>query len=332
MKNRSNNETLNRRSFLRRGALAAGALTTGALAGSQRAEATPAEIAKSYRQPGDEPTTFVHACATLAYRNYPMEEALKGIRDAGYNAVMWGTTHVEANGERTPALDVNASTQEAADLAGRSRELGLEPVKMFSTILPDDEDAVSGLQSRIRQASAAGIRQILTFGPVRGGDPDRWVEVMNEIAPMAQEHDVLIMLKQHGGVTTGSGRSIRDILEIIDHPNIVMTYDAGNVHWYLDINPLRDIESCADWIHGFTLKDARYYPEKTTCGPGFGEIDHYRLMAPVAFKSREIILGYENIYPAYVGSPNAPVEEINAWARLSQVFMKNVIAAIQQEA
>jgi len=326
-------ELLDRRSFLRSGAMATGALAAGAFAaGPAAAAGSPgAEVAGSTegaRIARQEPTEFVHACMTLPYRFFPLERALTGIKGAGFDHVTWGTTHQEG-GESRPVLATDASTSEASELARRCRDMGLEPVKMFSLVYPDHDNAIEVLTNRIRQAEAAGIEQVLTFGAVDGGDPAVWVEVFKELGPIAADHNVTLVMKQHGGWTTGTGQALAWIVREVDHPNVWMSYDAGNVFWYLEVDPIPDIRTCADLIRGFCLKDGRMLPRKASNGIGYGDIDHYRLFEPVAFTGRKIILAYENIFPPYIGNPESP-EQVDEWARFAREFMVNVLNGLQR--
>jgi sugar phosphate isomerase/epimerase len=317
--------SFDRRSFLKCGTLAAWAAGSGWAARAAAGEPLAQPLAVEER---DEPTRFVHACMTLAYRNFPLQRALSGIKDAGYDHVAWGTQHREADGENRPVMPPDAPPQQAAELGRRCRDMGLEPVKMFSMIYPDHQDAVQRLTRRIEQAAAAGIEQVLTFGDTRGGDPEVWIERFKELGPIAADHDVTLVMKQHGGLTTGTGEALAKIVREVDHPNVWMSYDAGNVFWYLDVDPIPDIQTCAEYIRGFCIKDARGWPRKTGCGPGYGEIDHYRLFAPVAFTGRTIILAYENISPPYIGWPDEP-EGIDQWARHAREYLDNLLHGLQ---
>lgn len=327
----------NRRSFLKNSALSVGALATGVignsvLSGSAMADITSTSqtgLSGDLKSKRDEPTRFIHACMTLPYRNFPLERALTGIKSTGFNHVAWGTNHLEEDGERHPVMPEDAHPDAAAELGRRCRDLGLEPVKMFSTVYPDHDNAVEVLTSRIRQASAAGIEKVLIFGPTDGGDPDLWVNRLRQVAPIAADHNVMLVLKQHGGETTGTGEALAGIINELDHPNILMSYDAGNVSWYLDVDPIPDIQISADLIRAFCIKDARIRPQKATCGPGYGEIDHYQLFSPVAFTGHTIHLAYENIYPPYIDSPSS-AEEVDEWARHARLYLENVIKGVQR--
>jgi sugar phosphate isomerase/epimerase len=331
MKSTSNGkQRIDRRSFLKNSTFAAGALATAAFTGgSSPAGPAPVKLPglKSFRK-SDTPTTFRHACMTLPYRFFPLERALTGIKNAGYDYIAWGTQHREEDGENHAVMAEDAPPEKAAELGRRCRDHGLEPVKMFSTVYPDHDNAIEVLTNRIKQAEAAGIEYVLTFGHTQGGDPEVWKERFKELGPIAADHNVTLVMKQHGGETTGTGEALARIIREVDHPNVWMSYDAGNVHWYLEVDPIADIETCAELIRAFCMKDGRLWPQKTTGGPGYGEIDHYRLFAPVAFTGRTITLAYENIYPCYSGQPDNP-EQVDSYARLSREYMENMIAGLQ---
>ena len=331
MKSRSDQKSkLDRRSFIKNSTFAAGALATGAFTGgSVKANSLSQNLPdlKSFRR-SNIPTTFRHACMTLPYRFFPLERALTGIKSAGYEYIAWGTQHREEDGENHAVMPEDASPEKAAELGRRCRDHGLEPVKMFSTVYPDHDNAIEVLTNRIRQAEAAGIEYVLSFGHTQGGDPEVWIEKFKQLGPIAADHNVTLVMKQHGGETTGTGEALAKIIQEVDHPNVWMSYDAGNVFWYLEVDPISDIQTCADLIRAFCMKDGRLWPQKTTGGPGYGEIDHYRLFAPVAFTGRTITLAYENIYPVYSGQPEN-AEQVDRYARNAREYMENLIAGLQ---
>src|SRR5439155_12725932 len=54
---------------------------------------------------------------------------------------------------------------------------------------PED---VPGLTSRIRQAAAAGIAQVLIMGSSKGNDAKLWVKNFKTLGPIARDHGVMI--------------------------------------------------------------------------------------------------------------------------------------------
>jgi len=274
------------------------------------------------------PTLFQHACMTLPYSNFPLQRALEGIKAAGFQHVAWGVNHRETNGEQVPVMAEDASTESAKELGVRCRDLGLQPVLMFSTIYPEHANGLKVLTHRIKQASAAGIGQVLTFGHTSGGNRSLWIERFKLLGPIARDHNVVLVVKQHGG-TTGTGEACAEIIREVNDLNVWVNYDAGNVMDYLDVDPLPDIRKCISEIRSFCIKDHRNWPKDQDCGPGFGEIDHYRLFEPVAFTGLTMPLAYENIFAPLVKPPTS-ADEIDTLARRARTYLETVIQGIQQ--
>lgn len=288
---------------------------------SQQAEA----LSKSN---GRKPTVFQHACMTLPYRNFPLERALSGIKSAGYDHVAWGVNHRESNGDSVPVMSEEASPETAKALGEKCRDMGLQPVMMFSTIYPEHKRSMAVLTLRIKQAAAAGISQLLTFGHTEGGNRSVWVERFKALGPIARDHNVLIVVKQHGG-STGTGEACADIIREVNDPNVFVNYDAGNVMDYLNLDPIPDIQKCANEVRSFCVKDHRNWPKDEDCGPGFGEIDHYRLFEPVAFTGLTMPLAYENISAPLTSAASTP-EQLDSLARRAKEYIEAVINGLQQ--
>jgi sugar phosphate isomerase/epimerase len=279
-------------------------------------------------QPKPAPTAFQVACMTLPYARFPLARVLKGIAGAGYKYVAWGTTHQEdGGGKPVPVLAADAPPAKAKELAARCRDLGLEPVMMFSGVYPEAKDGPEVLAARLKQAGAAGVPQVLTFGHTKGDNRKVWVERLKALGPVAKDQNVLLVVKQHGG-ETGTGEACAAITKEVDHPNVKVNYDAGNVLDYLDKDPIPDIKVCAAEVRSFCVKDHRNWPKDEDCGPGFGEIDHYRLLHPVAFTGLTMPLACENISAPLVPRPDRP-EGVDALAKRAREFLEVVVAGLQ---
>ncbi|APZ93528.1 sugar phosphate isomerase/epimerase family protein [Fuerstiella marisgermanici] len=277
------------------------------------------------------PTKFQLGCMTLPYAAFPLQRALESIAGAGYRHVAWGTSHRETDGgEKVPVMPTDASPQKASELAKRCRDLELNPVMMFSTVYPEAPNAMEVLTQRIKQAEAAGISQVLTFGHTKGGNRALWVKRFQQLGPIARDNNVLLVVKQHGG-STGTGRACAQIIREVNDEGVKVNYDAGNVMDYLNVDPIPDIKTCADVVHSFCLKDHRNWPKDEDCGPGFGEIDHYKLLHPVAFTGRTIPLCCENIFAPNLPRPSKP-EGIDRLAKQVRQYMEVVIAGTHRRA
>lgn len=274
-----------------------------------------------------QPTRFQLACMTLPYAQFPLQRALEGIARAGFRFVAWGTEHQEEPGRRVAVMPRDAAPAAAAALAGRCRDMGLEPVMQFSIVYPEHRDGLEVLKRRIEQARAARMPQVLTFGYPERGAPGLWEERFAALAPLAKEAGVTLVIKQHGG-STGTGKACAEFTRRLNHPNVKVNFDAGNVMDYLSVDPIPDLKLCADEVRSFCIKDHRDFPKDEDCGPGFGEIDHYRLLHAVARTGRTMPLCCENIFAPLVPRPASP-EGVDALARRAREFMETVIAGIQ---
>lgn len=272
------------------------------------------------------PTNFQIACMTLPYSQYPLRRALAGIQTAGFKFVAWGTTHKESGGDKgTPVMPEDAPPGKAKELALVCRDLGLEPVMMFSTVYPEHPKAVDVFKQRIAQAAAAGIGQVLTFGHTSRENRKLWVERFKLLGPIARNQGVVIAVKQHGETGELTGQIVGEV----NDPGIVVNYDAGNVMDYTKgkVNPLDDVKTCATLVRSLCIKDHRMFPTSEDCGPGFGEIDHYRLLSEVAFTGRDFPLCCENISAPKVRATSA--EEIDANARRAREFLELVVRGLR---
>ena len=271
-------------------------------------------------------TQFQIACMTLPYSAFTLERALSGIKNAGYEYVAWGTTHRHDNNNE-PVVAADATPAKAKELAARCRDMGLEPLMMFSEIYPEAENGLEILKHRLLQASAAGVPQVLTFGHTQGGNRKLWVERLKILGPIARDNNVLLVVKQHGG-ETGTGAACAEITREVADEGVKVNYDAGNVLDYLRLDPLPDIKECADEVRSFCIKDHRIFPKDGDCGPGLGEIDHYKLLHPVAFTGRKMPLCCENISAPSLPRPTRP-EGVDALARRAREFLELVTQGLQ---
>ncbi len=273
-------------------------------------------------------TEFQLACMTLPYSPYPFARALAGIRGAGYRYVAWGTTHPDpATGARKPLLDWREPAARAREIAKQSRDAGLTPVMMFTMVNIEAPEGAEAHARRVEQAAAAGIPYVLTFGHTHPGKFEAAIATLKRAGPLARQAGVQVLIKQHGGNTATGVDCSRIIAEVGDE-GVKMCYDAGNVLDYENHDPLADIAQCWRDIRAFCIKDHRNHPKDEDCGPGFGEIDHYRLLAHVLRTGRAMPLAFENIFAPLVPRPKT-AEGVDRLAARAREFVETVIEGLQ---
>ena len=273
-------------------------------------------------------TRFQLACMTLPYSAFSFERALTGIKSAGYSYVAWGVNHRNDSGTSKPVIALEAPAGEAARLASRCRDLALEPVMMFSTVNFEEATALDAHRRRIDQAHAAGIPFLLTFGKTTAGEYDSVIRNLKGVAGHAKSAGVTVVIKQHGG-NTATGRDCSRIIADVGQEAVKMCYDAGNVLDYENHDPIPDIQACWRDVRAFAMKDHRNYPKDEDCAPGFGEIDHYKLLAPVMQTGLTMPLAFENIFEPLTPRPPNP-EGIDRLARRAREYVEIVLAGLQR--
>jgi sugar phosphate isomerase/epimerase len=276
---------------------------------------------------GGAPTKFQLACMTLPYSPFPFERALKGIRGAGYEHVALGTTHPDSSGKPAPLIDWKAPAARAREVAAMCRNEGLQPVMMFTMVNLEAPDGPEAHARRIEQAAEAGIPFVLTFGRTAPGQYEEAVKCLKDAGPRARKAGLLVVIKQHGG-NTATGEHCSKMIADVGDEGVKMCYDAGNVLDYESHNPIPDIAKCWRDIRAFAIKDHRDWPRDQDCGPGFGEIDHYRLLQPVMKTGLTMPLAFENIFEPLVPRPRNP-EAVDALAKRAREYIVSIIRGLE---
>ena len=173
-----------RRTFLKTG--------TGLLIALPRIEA----VSRAAQQA---PTQFQIACMTLPYSQFRLQRALSGIQSAGYKYVAWGTTHQGRRWQAGARHASDAPPARAKELAARCRDLGLEPVMMFSGLSRSARRLSRCSRSGSNRPAPAGCRRFSRSAIRKGATHRLWVERFKELGPIARQSGVMIVVKQHGG-------------------------------------------------------------------------------------------------------------------------------------
>lgn len=207
--------------------------------------------------------------------------------------------------------------------------MGLAPVMMFATVHLEAANALEVHRRRIAQAQAAGIPFLLTFGKTSPGEREAFVENLRRMAPDAEAAGVTVVIKQHGG-NTATGLDCSRIIAQVGHGSVKMCYDAGNVLDYENQDPIADIGKCWRDIRAFAIKDHRNFPKDEDCGPGFGEIDHYKLLAPMMRTGLTMPLACENIFEPLNPRPSTP-EGVDRLALRAREFLDSVLRGLNAQ-
>lgn len=130
-------------------------------------------------------------------------------------------------------------------------------VAVFSDLLHSDQ--VDTLRLCIDLAQQLGSQYVLTDATTEENlDSDQWrklVNTMRHVADYAEDRNVCIILEIHAGATRTGERSVK-LIEAVDHPNVGINYDTGNVYYFNeDVDPAEDIKHIAEHVKAVHLKD-----------------------------------------------------------------------------
>src|SRR5438034_896197 len=104
-------------------------------------------------------------------------------------------------------------------------------------------------------------------------------EAYRELAPLAQQAGVTLLLKPHTG-STATSKECLETMEAIAHPAVQICYDAGNVHFYEGLAPEEDVMPILPYVKALCLKDHQGPRANANFPvPGEGAVDHQLLFS-----------------------------------------------------
>lgn len=226
---------------------------------------------------------------TLPYRREPLDRALRGIADAGYDVV---GLYCEHDGE--PVAPARPTLAEARELRRRVAGFGLEPVTVFAR--PGATADVDALLADLDLCAAMDVPLLQAFGPTPStdgqrrpemawhGEVERFLDVLRRTAPEAERRGVTIALKPHRGATA-TGADLVDVLHRVSSPAVRACWDAGNIRFYEGLDSEDDLadSGVAPFVVSVCIKDhAGAAGQPVFPVPGDGQVDHPRLIGTLA--------------------------------------------------
>ena len=255
---------------------------------------------------------------TLPYRAHSLDRALEGIARAGYRYMGLWNDHAEQ-----PLIphDAPAATIDSVRKTIDSHSLIPRMAFRFPSD-PLDKDPAAPLRRTVEVAGALAIPFVISTGPspyrraphARKRDmlfhkeSESYFHVLRTVAPLAERAGVTIVLKPHMGVT-GTGEDLADLVTLIDHPNVRVCYDAGNIAYYEGLTPEDDVKACAHLTRAVCLKDHRgdrFHPDFPI--PGEGDVDHadiFRILLDADFSGPCLVERVDGTQKATDMSPDS---------------------------
>ncbi|MDO8543285.1 MAG: sugar phosphate isomerase/epimerase, partial [Opitutaceae bacterium] len=137
-------------------------------------------------------------------------------------------------------------------------------------------DATADIRQQVDNARLLGLTVLINTGTNKPELYDAWYRLMNYAAGYAADAGIQLVTKPHGGVVAASAE-ILTALEKINHRNLGIWYDAGNIIYYTGKDPLADLEPIISHVTAFTGKDCAAKGSEVMIQFGQGKVDFVAL-------------------------------------------------------
>lgn len=171
------------------------------------------------------------ACGTVTFREYPLEEAFKRIRSAGYEYV-----EPQATPPFCPHVDVDNDDPEKFKQMLRNTGFkgGTALWATYGALIAEDKCVEYGKKS-VEWAAAAGLPGINMgdgFKPKGMSDDDALKLIedrLSEILETAEKYKVYVALEPHGTFSMNAA-GLKKLMSLSKSPWLGINYDTANVH------------------------------------------------------------------------------------------------------
>jgi sugar phosphate isomerase/epimerase len=249
--------------------------------------------------------------------NWGLDVALAGIKQAGYEFMGLLTP---MPGE--PFLAADADAAYLTGLKKRIAEAGLTATMTALRINFEvsQEEVVQQIRRQIDHAQFLKLEWLLTFGVDKAEDYQRYYKAMTDAADYAQERQIKLVLKPHGG-GSGSAAEILRCLKEVNRPNFKIWYDAGNIIYYTGKDPVEELKPIVQYVTGFCAKDCPGKTGDVMIEFGTGKVDFhgvYQELKEAGFHG-----------PTFVECAGGKtLAEVTSSARANRLFLEKVFASL----
>lgn len=179
------------------------------------------------------------------------DATLDAIKSAGYKS-----TGLLTLTDKEPFTSAHAPANHAEILKKKIAARGLKPV-MAAVRTKNDlplKEQIIDMRKQVDNCKAVGVEFLLTFGADKAEHFDNYYKLMHDTAEYAQDRQLKLVLKPHGGAS-GAAEEIMRCMEKVKHPNFKIWFDAGNIIFYTGKDPVEQLKPIARHVTGFCAKD-----------------------------------------------------------------------------
>jgi sugar phosphate isomerase/epimerase len=195
------------------------------------------------------------------YHGYSIEEALEGIAKSGFRYV-----ELTATKGWTEHVFPDQPFQRLVKVQNKMKELDLHPFAMSGHTNLMDPARIPDFVMNMKLASFYGCEYIVSsIGEAHLEDN---VHTSNEevarsiggFIPYLEENNMKLVLELHGDHATG--KVLREIVDLVDSPRVLINYDTANVIFFADVNMEEDLDIAMEKIGYMHLKEKAGDPKE----------------------------------------------------------------------
>ena len=295
---------INRRHFIRSAAMATATVAS-----------TPFALSAAENRA---PVNWPVGCFNRPWTKWSYDEALTGIKEAGYKL-----TGLLTRTKAEPFIGADADPGYMAILKQRILDHGLRANMAALRVKTDGsvEDGINDMRKQVYYAGFLGLEFLLTFGVDKPAQYEAYYQIMADAAEQCAAKKIKLVLKPHGG-GSGAAEEILRCLEKVRHPNFKIWYDAGNIIYYTGKDPVAELEPIVQHVTGFCAKDCAKEKGDVMIQFGEGKVDFKAVFA------RLKKAGFNGPVMVECCKIGATPEETTANARANREFLEKVFAEV----
>ena len=208
------------------------------------------------------------------YHGYSLEEAVRGIAEAGFRYI-----ELTATKGWTEHVYPDQPMKRLFRAQDMLKDAGLIPFAMSGHTNLTDPDRFTDFCDNIRLASFFGCRYIvssigeahLTDRHQAGGDET--VRCIERLVPELAARDMTLVLETHGR-DHGTGAILSRIVDRVGSERVRINYDTANVIFYGRVDPVADLAECVRDVGYLHIKDKAGAPDEWNFpAPGRGDVN-----------------------------------------------------------
>ena len=192
-------------------------------------------------------TDRIIAVNSNCYHGYSIEEAIAGIRAAGFHYI-----ELTATKGWTEHVFPDQSFQRLLEVKDKLDEAGLIPFAMSGHTNLMDTARIPDFVKNIRLAHFFGARYIVSsIGEAHLKDNAVAsnavvAEHIRGFLPYLEKYDMILVLEVHGD--HGTGAILKEIVNLVGSDRVRINYDTANAIFYGDVDVVQDLGACMDRV------------------------------------------------------------------------------------